>query len=278
ALGLRLRVLHAARGGQAHAARPQRCGAVARDPALPAPSRQDGRGPRAVARGRRRAAAGREHRRRGRALAGPCQQPRAEPAPWRVRTRLLPAGRAGRQAPLRARDDRGVHGAVAADGRAAFPRRHPSRAGAWAAAARDEAPPSPWRGRPGNSPARGYTRRSPARGDGADAGRSPGWKGAAGGAPPPPAAAQGRSPGGRGDPASPAADGAARLTRPPTRLTSLRGWRLPAGSSRPIRSVFMRRTTLILAILAATAVSGCSLRASRSSPALRAQQAAGQAE
>ncbi|MFO7260504.1 MAG: zinc-dependent metalloprotease [bacterium] len=40
----------------------------------------------------------------------------------------------------------------------------------------------------------------------------------------------------------------------------------------------MRRTTLILAILAATAVSGCSLRASRSSPALRAQQAAGQAE
>src|SRR5690606_35897015 len=157
-------------------------------------------------------------------------------------------------------------------------RRHPSRAGAWAAAARDEAPPSPWRGRTANVPARGYTRRSPARGDGADAGRSPGWKGAAGGAPPPPAAAQGRSRGGGGDPASPAADGAARLTRPPTRLTSLRGWRLPAGSSRPIRSVFMRRTTLILAILAATAVSGCSLRASRSSPALRAQQAAGQAE
>ena len=40
----------------------------------------------------------------------------------------------------------------------------------------------------------------------------------------------------------------------------------------------MRRTTLILVILAAMAVSGCSVRASRSSPAPRAQQTAGQAE
>src|SRR5690554_7188703 len=39
----------------------------------------------------------------------------------------------------------------------------------------------------------------------------------------------------------------------------------------------MRRSTLVLALIATTAVSGCSLRAGRSSPPPRAQQTAGQA-
>src|SRR5690606_5246874 len=50
-----------------------------------------------------------------------------------------------------------------------------------------------------------------------------------------------------------------------------------ASRSRPGRSVIMRRSTLVLALIATTAVSGCSLRAGRSSPPPRAQQTAGQA-